>query len=74
MQQKESEKKSKVNFGILRQQLDQAEQDDSDDDDTTSDALSTASTVLQKLSTEEKELLKKMRAWAEKAERRVRDR
>lgn len=71
VRQKESEKKPKVNFGILRQQLDQAEQDDSDDDDTTSDALSTASTVLQKLSTEEKELLKKMRAWAEKAERRA---
>ncbi|MEK6750695.1 MAG: DISARM system SNF2-like helicase DrmD [Chloroflexota bacterium] len=71
VRQKESEKKPKVNFGILRQQLDQAEQDDSDDDDTTSDALSTASTVLQKLSTEETELLKKMRTWAEKAERRA---
>jgi SNF2 family DNA or RNA helicase len=71
VRQKESERKSKVNFGILRQQLDQAEQDDSDDDDITSDALSTASTVLQKLSTEEKELLKKMRTWAEKAERRA---
>lgn len=70
MRQKESEKKPKVSFGILRQQLDQAEQDDSDDEDTTSDAVSTASEVLQKLSMEEKDLLKKMRAWAEKAERR----
>jgi SNF2 family DNA or RNA helicase len=71
MKKADDKKKLKVNFGILRQQLDQAEQDDSDDDDITSDALSTASTVLQKLSAEEKDLLKKMRAWAEKAERRA---
>lgn len=67
----EETKKPKVNFGILRQQLDQAEQDDSDEEETAGDAVATASEVLTKLSAEEKDLLKKMRVWAEKAERRA---
>lgn len=71
VQKKNAEKKPRVNFGILRQQLDQAEQDDSDEEEATVDAVATASEVLTKLSAEEKELLKKMRAWAEKAERRA---
>jgi len=67
---KDTGQKPKLSFGILRQQLDQAEQDDSDQEDSASEAVATASELLHILSSEEKELLKKMRAWAEKAERR----
>lgn len=70
VRKKEVENRPRVNFGILRQQLDQAEQDDSDEEETTTDAVVTASEVLQKLTAKEKDLLQKMQAWAEKAERR----
>lgn len=66
----DAQKKPRVNFGILRQQLDQAEQEDTDDEDVSGDALATASELLPKLSAQEKDLLKKMLTWAEKAERR----
>lgn len=66
----DAEKKPRLNFGILRQQLDQAEQEDIDDEDVSGDALATASELLPNLSAQEKDLLKKMLTWAEKAERR----
>lgn len=69
-QKKDLQKRPKVNFGILRRQLDQAELEDTDDEAVADDSLATASELLTKLDDEEKDLLGKMRTWAEKAERR----
>jgi SNF2 family DNA or RNA helicase len=67
---KKADQKPKLSLGILRQQLDEVEQDDSDFEDSAIEAVATASELWHELGSEEKELLNKMGSWAEKAERR----
>ena len=63
----------KINIGILRRQLEPVEEEFDNDEryeEASQDAISTASELFEQLTTEEKELLSKMKTWAEKAERK----
>lgn len=63
----------KPSLGILRQQLDRVEEEYADDavyEDSTADAVEAATRLFRELTPAERELLRKMRQWAETASMR----
>lgn len=64
---------TKPTFGILRQQIDRVDEDYADDDsyeESTGDAVDTATRLFRDLTPVERDLLRKMRQWAESASAR----
>lgn len=69
-QQRNKSQKAPLTEGILRRQIAQTDEDYADDETyetTTEDAVTTASLAFASLTVEERQLLDKMKAWAEKA-------
>ncbi len=64
---------TKPTFGILRQQIDRVDEDYADDEsyeESTGDAVEAATRLFRELTPAERELLRKMRQWAESASAR----